>query len=200
MNPEHQGPRRAFALWAESPTAGQLPCEGSKRWAGGTPACAWRRSNRRDRVSGDGQLGRGAGASGPLCVCNWSTPQTSARAPLPAIGATRLQLHRGDSRARATRDVAVVVRKALSRSRRRTSSRLPDVRETSSDAVGSSAAGTAQTRQHFLPRGGRLLVRASSSQRVCWRTYDRRAELAVWSCRVRRSIAARAASFSRPAG
>ncbi len=52
-------------------------------------------------------------------------------------------------------------------------------RETSSDAVGSSAAGTAQTRQHSLPRGGRLLVGASGSQRVCWRTYDRRAELAV---------------------
>jgi hypothetical protein len=54
----------------------------------------------------------------------------------------------------------------------------------------------AQTRQHSQPRGGRLLVRASGSQRVCWRTYDRRAELAVWSCRVRRSAAARAASFS----
>jgi hypothetical protein len=78
--------------------------------------------------------------------------------------------------------------------------RRPLVRETSSDAVGSSEAGTAQTRQHSLPRGGRLLVSASSSQRVCWRTYDRRAELAVWSCRVRRSVAARAASFSRPAG
>jgi hypothetical protein len=33
------------------------------------------------------------------------------------------------------------------------------VRETSSDAVGSIAAGTAQLRQHSLPRGGRLLVR-----------------------------------------
>jgi hypothetical protein len=74
------------------------------------------------------------------------------------------------------------------------------IRETSSDAVGSSAAGTAQTRQHSLPRGGRLLVGASGSQRVCWRTYDRRAELAVWSCRVRRSVAARAASFSRRPG
>ena len=81
-----------------------------------------------------------------------------------------------------------------------TSARLPLIRETSSDAVGSSAAGTAQTRQHSLPRGGRLLVRASGSQRVCWRTYDRRAELAVWSCRVRRSVAARAASFSRRPG
>ena len=40
------------------------------------------------------------------------------------------------------------------------------------------SAPLAQTRQHSLPRGGRLLVRASSSQRVCWRTYDRRAELA----------------------
>jgi hypothetical protein len=54
----------------------------------------------------------------------------------------------------------------------------------------------AQARQHSQPRGGRLLVRASGSQRVCWRTYDRRAELSVWSCRVRRSAAARAASFS----
>ena len=36
-----------------------------------------------------------------------------------------------------------------------------------------------QTRQHSQPRGGRRLVRASGRQRVCWRAYDRRAELAV---------------------
>jgi hypothetical protein len=55
-----------------------------------------------------------------------------------------------------------------------------------------------QTRQHSQTRGGGLLVRATGSQRVCWRTYDRGAELAVWSCRVRRSVAARAASFLAP--
>jgi hypothetical protein len=95
---------------------------------------------------------------------------------------------------------AALPRKQPSRTVQDRAVRLPNLRETSSDAIGSSAAGTTQTRQHSLPRGRRLLVRASGSQRVCWRTYDRRAELAVWSCRVRRSVAARPASFSRPAG
>src|SRR5450755_4253589 len=108
----------------------------------------------------------------------------------------------GDQAATPVPDECVTgsVREQKPRDRARTAARVLLVRETSSDAVGSSAAGTAPTRQHSLPRGGRLLVRASGSQRVCWWTYDRSAELAVWSCRARRSVAARAARFWRPSG
>ena len=61
------------------------------------------------------------------------------------------------------------------------------LRGTSSDAVGSRAAGTAQTRQHFL-----LEVDACSCARAVVSVFAGEptigAELAVWLCRARRSV------------